>query len=196
MAIIKLTDVRLSFAEGIYKAKRVNGEGEPKFSASFLMTKNHPAVKIISDAIREVAKEKWKDKADAVLAQIKAKDNLCLHDGATKDYDGYAGNVFLSASLAPEKGAPLVTNRRGAPVTAGQEGAPYSGCYVVVSVDVWAQDNDYGKRVNAQLRWVQFYKAGDAFAAGAAPATLDEMEDLGDLGDAGGETVGAGDSLV
>lgn len=192
--IIKLTNVRLSFAEGIYKAKRINGEGEPKFSASFLLGRNHPDVKLISDTIRQVAKEKWKDKADATLAQMKAQDKLCLHDGATKDYDGYAGNLFVAATLDPVKGAPLITNRRGIAVAPGQEGAPYSGCYVNASVDVWPQDNDYGKRVNAQLRWVQFFKAGDAFAAGAAPATLEEMEDLGDLGDAGGET--AGEALV
>lgn len=196
MPTVKLTDVRLSFAEGIYQPKRVNGEGDPKYSGSFVMEKTHPAVKLISDAIREAAKEKWKDKADATLAQLKAQDKLCLHDGATKDYDGYAGNVFLSASLDPAKGTPLVTNRRGQPITAGKEGAPYSGCYVVASVEIWAQDNDFGKRVNAQLRWVQFFKAGDAFAAGGPPPTLDEMEDLGDLGDAGGAELSAADSLV
>jgi len=31
---------------------------------------------------------------------------------------------------------------------------------------VWAQDNQYGKRINAKLRAVQFYKDGAPFGEG------------------------------
>lgn len=51
------------------------------------------------------------------------------------------------------------------------------------SIELWAQDNkQFGKRINAQLRGVQFLRDGDAFAAGS-PASEDEFEDLGDQGD-------------
>ena len=33
-------------------------------------------------------------------------------------------------------------------------------------VELWAQDNQYGKGVNATLRGVQFYRDGQAFTGG------------------------------
>ena len=45
------------------------------------------------------------------------------------------------------------------------------------SIELWAQDNSFGKRVNASLRGVQFLKDGDAFAGGGA-ASDDEFDDL------------------
>jgi len=44
-----------------------------------------------------------------------------------------------------------------------ENGKPYAGCYVNMSIRLWAQDNQFGKRVNAQLRAVQFVKDGEAF---------------------------------
>jgi hypothetical protein len=44
-------------------------------------------------------------------------------------------------------------------------------------VEIWAQDNNYGKRINASLKGVQFVRDGDAFAGGGA-ASPDEFEDL------------------
>jgi hypothetical protein len=46
---------------------------------------------------------------------------------------------------------------------------------VDVSIDVWAQDNNYGKRVNASLRGVKFARDGEPFAGGGA-ATEDDFE--------------------
>jgi len=45
-------------------------------------------------------------------------------------------------------------------------------------VDLWAQDNQYGKGIHAKLLGVQFMKDGDAFSAGAVIAD-DDFEDLG-----------------
>ena len=38
---VQLKDVRLTFPN-VFEAKAVNGQGEPKFSATFLLAKNHP----------------------------------------------------------------------------------------------------------------------------------------------------------
>jgi tripartite-type tricarboxylate transporter receptor subunit TctC len=40
---------------------------------------------------------------------------------------------------------------------------PFAGCYVNATIRLWAQDNQYGKRINAQLRAVQYVKDGAAF---------------------------------
>jgi hypothetical protein len=81
---------------------------------------------------------------------------------------------------------PLVIDKDKSPLTE-QDGKPYAGCFVNASVELWPQDNNYGKRVNASLRGVQFFRDGDAFAGGGA-ASEDEFDDL---------AVGAGEeSLV
>lgn len=171
--IIKLQNVRLAFPS-LFEAKTVNGEGAPAFSAAFILPKNHPQLKEIEAALKEVADAKWGPKATAIYTQMKAQDKLCLHNGDTKaDYDGFPGNFYISAR---NKSRPLVVDRDKAPLSSA-DGKPYAGCYVHASIELWAQDNSYGKRINASLRGVQFFKDGDAFAGGA-PASEDEFDDL------------------
>lgn len=170
---LMINNVRLAFP-ALFEAKTVNGEGEPAFSAAFIIPKNHPQIKEIEAVLREVADAKWGAKADAVFKQMKAADKLCLHDGDSKaDYDGFTGNYYISAR---SKTRPLVVDRNKAPLTTS-DGKPYAGCYVNASVEFWAQDNNYGKRINASLRGVQFARDGDAFTGGGA-ASQDEFDDL------------------
>jgi hypothetical protein len=81
--------------------------------------------------------------------------------------------MFVSSR---NKTRPLVIDRDKSPLTA-QDGRPYAGCFVHASIELWAQDNAYGKRINASLRGVQFFKDGDAFAGGGA-ASDDEFDDI------------------
>lgn len=174
---LMLTNVRLSFP-ALFEPKTVNGEGEPRFSASFLMPKGDPQIKKIEDAITAVATEKWKSKAGEILAVLRKKDLTCLKDGSDPDkakYDGYKDNMFVNAA-APANQRPLVIGQNRSPLVAA-DGKPYGGCYVNASIELWAQDNKFGKRVNASLKGVQFVKDGDAFAGGA-PASVDEFDDV------------------
>lgn len=176
---VQLKDVRLAFP-ALFEAKTVNGEGEPAFSASFLMAPDHPAAAALRAAFEAVGREKWKDKWPMVKKDIEAKDRYCLHDGDLKaDYDGYAGNLFVSAR---NKTRPLVIDRDKS-ILVQADGKPYAGCYVVANIELWAQDNNYGKRINASLRGVQFMRDGDAFAGGGA-ASEDEFDDIAEGADA------------
>lgn len=171
---IQLKNVRAAFLNALFEAKTVNGEGKPAFSATFLLDPADPQVKTIEAAIEAVAKEKWGAKAEAILKQMRAQDKLCLHDGDLKaNYDGFPGNLYVSSRSNTR---PLVIDADKSPL-AESDGRPYSGCYVNASLELWAQDNNYGKRVNAQLRGVQFFKDGDAFAGGGA-ASEDEFDDV------------------
>lgn len=172
---IKLSNVRLAFPQ-LFEAKTVNGEGEPAFSASFIIDPKNPALSELRKAIDTVGREKWNSKWDAIKKAMEAADKTALHDGDTKaDYAGYEGNFFVSAR---NKTRPLVIDRDKSPLTAA-DGRPYAGCYVHASIELWAQDNAYGKRINASLRGVQFYKDGDAFAGGGS-ASEDEFDDIED----------------
>lgn len=182
---IKLKNVRLAFPS-LFEAKTVNGEGKPAFSASFLLDPKDPQVKEIEAAIAATAKDKWGAKADAVLKQMRAGDKTCLHDGDTKSqYQGFENMLFISSRSATR---PLVLDRDKSQLSE-EDGVVYAGCYVNATVELWAQDNNYGKRVNAQLGGVQFVRDGDAFAGGGSAADEDDFDDLGDGADADDDVI-------
>lgn len=170
---INLKNVRLAFP-ALFEAKTVNGEGEPRYSAVFLLPPTHPQLPALRKALKDVAKEKWSEKADSIYAQMEKKLNICLHEGDEKaDYEGFPGNFFISTG---NKIRPPVFDRDRSPLTIA-DGRPYSGCYVNAVIDLWAQDNKFGKRINASLGGVQFFKDGDAFAGGTV-ASANDFDDL------------------
>lgn len=172
---IKLHKVRLAFPQ-LFEPKTVNGEGEPAYSAVFLLPPDHPAIPELNDAFEKMGKEKWGAKWPAIKKEMEIKDRFALHNGDTKaEYAGFEGNFFVSAR---NKTRPLVIDRDKSPLTAA-DGRPYAGCYVNASIELWCQDNNYGKRINASLRGAQFLEDGDAFAGGGA-ASEDEFDDIGE----------------
>lgn len=182
---IMLKNVRLSFAQGLFNATVMAGsalDAKPKFNCGLIIAPDHPQLKEIRQKQEAVAKEKWKEKAPAILKALEKQDRLALHDGDIKpNYDGYPGNFFLSPS-AQETSRPTLLNSNKGNVTE-KDGVLYSGCYVNASIELWAQDNGFGQRVNCQLRGVQFWRDGDAFAAGR-PADSDEFEAVTEGADA------------
>lgn len=178
---VMLKNVRLAFPV-LFEAKTVNGEGDPAFSASFLFGANHPQVAEIQKAMDQVGKEKWGAKWPTVKKEIELKAKTLIQDGDAKsDYAGFEGQLYVNAR---NKVRPNILDRDKTPLIAA-DGKPYAGCYVNASIELWAQDNSYGKRVNASLRGVQFLKDGDAFAGGgtASEDEFDEIEDGADADD-------------
>jgi len=164
---VKLRNVRLSFP-ALFEARAMDG-GTPKFSAAFLLNKKSDAaqIKSIEEAINSLLKTKNK-------GGKLPPNKVCLRDGSEKDFDGYGDEVmYVSASNARR---PLVVDLQGNPLVT-TDGKPYAGCYVNANIDVWWQDNKYGKRVNASLRSVQFVKDGESFGAGPLDAAK-EFEDV------------------
>lgn len=180
---LKLTNVRGAFL-ALFEPKKFGGgeEGSASYSGSFLIAKDDPQVKTINAAIEAAANEKWGPKAPGILKLLRSTDKVLLHDGDLKEtYEGFPGNLFIASRNASR---PIVLDRDKTPLTAA-DGKPYSGCYLNAILDVWAQDNKYGKRVNATLKGVQFVKEGDAFS-GSAPASADAFDDLSEGTDAEG----------
>lgn len=167
---VHLKEVRITFPV-LFEARQVNGQGDPKFNCGLLLAKDSPTKLEIERGMVAVAKEKWGDaKYMDILKQLKAADKLCLHDGDAKsDYDGYAGHYFLNAS---NKIRPLVIGPDRAPLTAS-DGKPYSGSFVNAIIELWAQDNQFGKRINASLLGIQFVKDGERLAGGGVAAADD-----------------------
>jgi len=152
-----LTKVRLSFPN-VFKPKAFEDGGEPKYSAAFLLDKQGHAKEIsaIRAAAKTVAEEKWGK------GKVPSSVKYCLRDGAEKsETDGYGESVmFISTSSARK---PAVVDKDKVTPLDGEDGRPYAGCYVHACIRLWAQDNKFGKRVNAELKAVMFAKDGDPF---------------------------------
>lgn len=172
---IWLKNVRLAFPN-LWEATKVNGEGKAAFSASFILPRNHPQIAEIKKALRAVADAKWGAKGAATYTALEKSDKLALHDGDTKaQYAGFEGNLFINAR---NETRPTVKDTDGATPLVQGDGKPYGGCYVWANVEFWAQDNQYGKRINATLRAVQFLRDGESFGGGSLPASDEEFADL------------------
>jgi len=180
MAKIILKDVRLAFPK-IWKPEPFEPGAEPKFGASFLFPKDHPAFKITMDAIVQEAKAGWKEDYEQQLANIKGNSNkMCFIDGnLKKKNDGYEGNFVIAAS---GKSRPKIMDRDGKTPLVEADGRPYGGCYVTAILDVWCQTKKY-PGIRCTLLGMQFMRDGDAFAGGGV-ASDEDFEDLSDGSDA------------
>lgn len=158
---VKLEGVRLSFPD-LFEAKSIN-DSEPKFACSLLLDKEADSEQIagLKSHIWNLMKAKWgADESKALIK--KRKISTCLHEGAEKDYDGYdESNMFVTTS---SKTRPHVVDRARAPLTK-EDSIPYAGCYVNAVIILWVQDNQWGKKVNAEIKGVQFVKDGEPFGA-------------------------------
>src|SRR5688500_1566954 len=98
MAKVRLVDspefpVRLAFAQHLFTAGTVGGEGKPAFSVTAVLHPEHPVLAELAAAEEQVAKEKWGAKAPQILKAIRAADKGVIHDGDQKaQYDGFEGN--------------------------------------------------------------------------------------------------------
>ena len=162
MSRFRLDNVRLSFpnifAKSTYIQDGVSKEG--KYEATFLFSKENAKMKEMIDAHIEEAI------AASPINKV-ASDKRCLKDGDESEYDGYE-NVW--SFKGGNRKRPQILDRDGTPLVE-DDGKPYAGCYVNAIVDIWIQNNTYGKRVNANLYGIQFLKDGEAFGSGPIDVT-------------------------
>lgn len=170
-----LKGVRLAFPN-LFRTTQFEGEGDPYYAATFLIEPGSANDKAIQSAITVAANAKWEKKADAVMTTIRGQSlKFCYIDGNTKEYTGFENMWALSTKRYQTNGPPKVIDR-DMTVLGPESGKPYGGCYVNAKVQIWAQDNQYGKGIRCTLMAVQFLKDGDAFG-GAGPANTDGFQE-------------------
>lgn len=179
MARITLRNVRLAFPN-LFEPKPFPNSPDPKpyFNCSGLMAADHPAKKLLDAAIEEAGIAKWADKWPVVKKAATQLGKICLRDGDLKaDFDGYAGNWFISARSLQRPGVFLADGSAASMA----DGKPYAGCYVDLIVEIFPYQNA-AKGIAAKLCGVKFRSDGDAFSAGGGAADADEFGDMGDTG--------------
>lgn len=167
--VIKLPNVRISYPN-IFRKGSYEGTENSKYDCTFILdkTKNEKLIKDVSNHIKKLLKDKNKG------ARL-AADRYCLRDGDATGKEEYKNTYILKASSTAR---PTVMDRDKSPITE-DDNVIYSGCRVNATIDLWFQPS-HGKRVNANLRGIQFYRDDEAFGGGRIDPeiVMDEFEDL------------------
>lgn len=156
------------------------GEGDPAYGAKFAIKPGSEQQKAIEAAIIAEATETWKDKAGGILKMLEEDGNVAFVKKVYRSkktgeaYQGFEGMHYLSTRT---KTQPSVYDQyREQLTTKGEiERQAHSGAIVDASVEVWCQDNRYGRRVNCSLRGIMLTGEGTNLSGGSSPASADEF---------------------
>lgn len=169
--VIHLKKVRLSFPR-LWVPKSFQPGQTARYEGSFLLDPSNAAHATKISEIKKQAKiiliAKYGSEAK-IPKGIKRCYGLADKDPVKSEYDGYAGMFYLASNNTTK---PKVVDRNPKRVLNETDGKPYAGCMVNASITLWVQDNQFGKRVNANLRAVQFCEDNDAF--GVKPVDAEE----------------------
>lgn len=184
MPVIMLKNKTLAFPALATPEKVGDGPGNPAYGARYPIDPKDPDVAALDAAILEAAREKWKDKAEEILQVLREEKLVCLQKSeyrskkTGKVYGGFEGMYALGTRS--EKVKPTAVDRTGAEVTnnAEIERMFYSGCVVHAKVEIWAQDNAFGRRINATTLGVMFAGEGVHFGGGSGAAKADDFAGL------------------
>lgn len=182
---VKLKNVRLSFPQ-LFEKDSYKGS-DPCYSANFILDKGKHKSEIvrIKKGIAAVAKEAYKDK-------VPKKLKVPLYDGDERDgIDGYGEDVMY-ISTRSYKEFPIAD--KAGNVLTENNGKFYAGCHVHAVVRLWAQDNEYGRRINCELKAVMFAKDGEPFGDGKMADVAEEFaEEIEEAEEAGFNALGEDD---
>lgn len=192
MTILDLSNVRTSYLYWhepfLAKPSPQNPNPKPVFTSHFLMAPNHPDLAKVAATIEEVGLAEWKDQWPMFKEAFKQKDSLCLHKGdVTKvGQPEYAGLYYVSGN---NKRRFTVIRGDRTPIVNPTE--LYSGCWVNAKIDIWAQNNQWGKRINATITGIQLVRTDEAFGGGAKVAAPEEFGLIGASADSAPPAAGA-----
>jgi hypothetical protein len=173
---VKLNDVRIAFCQSVFEAEQYQGKGVARHSATFLVEPGSANDKAIQKAIEAEAQAKWPKKWQAMLESMRGNSNkYCYQKGDLKEYDGFAGMMYIGAHRKQTDGQPLLIDQHKNPLKPS-DGKPYGGCYVNCSFDIYAQDGE-NSGIRAGLMGIQFLRDGDSFG-GAGKSKGDEFDDI------------------
>ena len=150
----------------MFEPERYKGEDTGKFGGTFLLDKTTQGdqIKLLELAIAKFSEEKFG--AGKVQKVLKA----AFSDGDDQSYAGYANTMALRATSTRR---PIVIDQQKTPL-AKDDNRIDSGDYVNVKVDLWFQDNKFGKRINCNLLAVQLFKQGERFGTGSV--SIDDFD--------------------
>lgn len=201
---LKVTNTRVGFANGLFKARAMEEGQQAKYGADFILGPDSKVFKQVEkdgtktwvettmkEAQLAVANEAWKGKGADVIEDLEGSKKSYRNGNKRKNkdgeiYEGYEDAWYVTAKSATK---PKLFDRRpknadgSENLVTEESGIIYSGCYVNVTFDLYANTQAKNKGIFAGLTGAQFVKDGDSFGGGGS-AKADDFDDLGDGADA------------
>lgn len=177
---IILKNVRLSY-EHLFHADKIAGDdtSTPKYSASWILPKDSPQVRLVRDALLKALDEKFPGKRKSGAAWPSMMHNPLKDGDELSDQNPeYAGCYVLRSS---SRNRPIVMGRRKEALSE-EDGVIYSGCYCNVSLAAAGFDAQVKKGVTVYLNGVQFVRDGERLAGADASNDFEELSDEGGEG--------------
>lgn len=176
---IMLHNVRLSY-EHIFTPSQFDESQDAKYSATFIIPKDHPDLPQIKQAMYEAGQEMFPNEFSGngwprgFTCSLKDadKDTNSMGDILSEKNPAYEGCYIIDANNTRR---PVAIDRRKAAVTE-DDGVIYSGCFVNASLGIAGYT--YGKikkGVKAYLNGVQFVADGERFGSDATD-DFDELD--------------------
>ena len=184
--VIFLSDVRLSFPHIAEPQKQINdqtGKERISYNCEFIMPQNHPGFAQFWTVYQKMMTEAFAEHAGTVMQMIQNDRKLRgfgmglekVNKKTFKPYDGYDGNVFITAG---SERMPQIIQADGNPVDPMNTMACvqlarrlYGGCRVNAAVKPWVQKNKHGNGIRFDLIAVQFLRDDVPFGEGAVDVT-------------------------
>lgn len=157
--MITIKNAVLNFPS-LFTLPTINGEKASKYSTKIILDPitHKTTIKALQAEIERLRTEGLKG--------IKlGADRICLRNGDDLGQEVYEGKFVLSASTKKRPVVVQAVNGALEPLVE-DDGKIYSGCICNVNVDLWAQDNKFGKRINCELIAVQWKADGEPLAGG------------------------------
>ena len=183
--ILFLSNVRLSFPHLVEPQRTVSeatGKERIAYNADFIVQPTNPGWASFMKSYQTLAATKWKEVAGNVMQMINNDRRLrCFGAGnekLSKDfkiYDGYEGNMYISASrdIPPQiiQGDGTAIDPNNSMAYQQLTRKMYGGCKVNAAIKPWPQDNKYGRAIRCELVAIQFAGDDTPFGEGAVDAT-------------------------
>jgi hypothetical protein len=157
--------VRFSFLR-VFKPKAFRPGQKQRFEATGLLD---PSIKSHAELLKNVQTKAKEMVAKAGMEWSDFEEGLCWgsgNKGKKAKYDGYKDRYWLSMS-AQEDSPPQVLDRGLNELKVDASGRepkiPFSGGYGILGFTLWLQDNEFGRRINANFKVIQHVKDGPAF---------------------------------
>lgn len=169
---VMLRNVRLSY-EHIFTPTAFDDSQDAKYSATFIVPKDHQDLPAIKRALFEMGREKFptaftgKEWPKGYTCSLKDADveTNSMGEVLSEKNPAYKGCYIVEANSTRR---PVVVNRNKSAV-AEEDGIIYSGCYVNASLGIGAYEfGKVKKGVKCYLNGVQFVQDGERFGADAS----------------------------
>lgn len=157
--MITIKNAVLNFPS-LFSLPVINGTPSTKYSTKVILDPaEHKAV------IKQLQTEIDSLRASALKNMKLPPDKICLRNGDDLAKEEYEGKFVLSASCKRRPTVVKAEDGQLVPVVE-DDGLIYSGCIANVNVNLWAQDNSFGKRINCELIAVQWRAEGTPLGGG------------------------------